>query len=445
MLRWGLPVSRDISVKAEYLTRVEGHCNIVVKVVDGVLQKTELQVVEAPRFFEAMLRGRSVFEAQHITSRICGICACGHSLASIQAAEAALGFQPSEQTLNLRELLLYLEHLDSHLLHIHMLVLPDLLGLKSFLGLKEAHFEVLNRALRLKKTCNELCDLLVGRHVHPISAVVGGFTKLPDFRDLEEFELKLRSILQDLKPTVELISAQTFPEFYRETEYVALAKDGNGYPLLDGEVGCSDGVRRPKEEYLSITNEFLVPHSSAKHAKGNRGSYAVGALARFNLNADRLHPQAKVAAEKLGLASPTFKPFLNSCAQLVECVHCASEALALVERLATRGIDQAEKVLVGLNENQAIPVQAGSGVGAVEVPRGLLFHHYQIDDQGIIQKANCVIPTAQNLNNLEDDIRKFVPEILDRSDQEIGFALEMLVRAYDPCISCSTHLLKIGP
>ena len=170
---------RNVRVNVEYLTRVEGHGNIVVNVEDGSLEKCELQIVEAPRFFEGMLRGRSIFEAQHITSRICGICACGHTLASIQAAEDAIGFSPSKQTIKLRKLLLHYENLDSHLLHIYLLVAPDLLGVKSFVPLIDSHNKVVRRALRMKKTCNDVCDILVGRHVHPISAIVGGFTKLP--------------------------------------------------------------------------------------------------------------------------------------------------------------------------------------------------------------------------------------------------------------------------
>ncbi len=436
-------MSRDLSVNVEFLTRVEGHGHIVVDVQKGVLQKAELQIVEAPRFFEAMLQGRSIFEAQHITSRICGICACGHSLASIQAAENAIGLQPSEQTLKLRKLLLHMENLDSHVLHIYLLVAPDLVGVQSFIGLMKDHAEAVRRALRMKKTCNDICDILVGRHVHPISCVVGGFTKLPDTSQLEKMRTLLLQVREDLAPTVELVAAFKFPDFSRETEYVALVNDDTEYPLLSGDIGSSDGVRKVKEEYRTITNEFLVPHSSAKHAKLSRDSYAVGALARYNLNAGKLHPAAKKVAATIGLSAPCHNPFLNTVAQLVECAHCTEEALQIVEQLLDRGVNQSEAVIVGVNENRSIPVQAGSGVGAVEVPRGILFHDYEVDAQGIIRQANCVIPTGQNLQNIEDDMHKLVPEIFDKSDAEITLALEMLVRAYDPCISCSTHFLEV--
>jgi sulfhydrogenase subunit alpha len=281
-------MSRNVSVNVEFLTRVEGHGHIVVDVQQGRLKTAQLQIVEAPRFFEAMLQGRSIFEAQHITSRICGICACGHSLASIQAAENAIGFIPSEQTVKLRKLLLLLENFDSHILHVNLLVVPDLLGVQSFVDMLPNHAAVVRRALRMKKNCNDVCDLLVGRHVHPISCVVGGFTKLPDLRQLEIMQQLLGQIREDLDPTIELISTLNFPVFSRETEYVALISDDE-YPLLCGRVGSSDGVQMEKEAYRSICNEFLVEHSTAKHARLSRSSYAVGALARYNLNGDKLH------------------------------------------------------------------------------------------------------------------------------------------------------------
>ncbi len=436
-------MKKNVSVNVEYLTRVEGHGNIVVDVKNGELETCRLDIVEAPRFFEAMLLGRSIFEAQHITSRICGICADGHSLASIQAAEDAIGFTPSEQTIKLRKLLLNYEILDSHILHIYLLVAPDLLGVQSFVPLITSHNEVVRRALRMKKICNDLCDVLVGRHIHPISATVGGFTKLPTVKDLEQTHKLLSDLLADMEKTLELAATLKFPEFERETEYVGLVSDDDEYPLLMGDVGSTDGVRKNKKEYKSITNEFIVAHSSAKHAKLSRESYAVGALARMNLNADKLHPEAKKVAKKLGFKKKWINPYLNTVAQLIECFHAIYNSLELIEDLEKTGVNYDERIVVGLNEQKQIKVQAGNGVGAVEVPRGILFHNYEVDDDGIIRNANCIIPTSQNVNNIEHDMKKLVPEILDKSKEEITLALEMLVRAYDPCISCSAHFLDV--
>jgi len=434
---------RNIKVNVEYLTRVEGHGNIVVNVKDGALEQCQLAIVESPRFFEGMLRGRSIFEAQHITSRICGICSCGHSLASIQAAEEAIGFTPSEQTIKLRRFLLHMENLDSHVLHIYLLVAPDLLGVKSFVPLIETHNKVVRRALRLKKTYNNVCDILVGRHVHPISCIVGGFTKLPRDKDMDAMEELLRGSRPDIEATVDLAQTLRFPEFERDTEYVALVSDEDVYPMLMGDIGSTDGVRMKKKDYRKITNEFVVSHSSAKHTRLSRESYAVGALARFNLNYDKLHPKAREVAQAIGLKPKCNNPFLNTAAQLVETVHSLEEGIEILEELREKGIDYSEEITVGLNEKNVIPVNAGSGVGAVEVPRGILFHNYEVDDKGIILNANCIIPTNQNLNNIEHDMKDLVPQILDKTDEEITLSLEMLVRAYDPCISCSTHFLNV--
>lgn len=434
---------KNVKINVEYLTRVEGHGNIVIDVKNGKLETCRLDIVESPRFFEGMLRGRSIFEAQHITSRICGICACGHTLASIQAAEDALGITPTEQTVKLRKLLLHYETLDSHILHIYLLVAPDLLGVKSFVPLISTHTEVVRRALRMKKTCNDVCDVLVGRHVHPISAIVGGFTKLPRPKDLEAMHAMLTGMRPDMDATVELALKLKFPDFERDTEYVALVSDDNEYPMLMGDLGSTDGVRMQKKDYRKMTNEFVVPHSSAKHAKLSRDSYAVGALARFNLNSGKLLPKAKEVASAVGLKPKCINPFLNTAAQLVESVHCLEDAIAIIENLMSTPLNYDEEIVVGLNEQGRIPVRAGNGVGAVEVPRGILFHNYTTDQNGNITGANCIIPTNQNTGNIEYDLRKLVPEILGKSDEEITHTAEMLVRSYDPCISCSAHLIDI--
>ncbi|MDD5457165.1 MAG: Ni/Fe hydrogenase subunit alpha [Candidatus Margulisbacteria bacterium] len=437
--------TKNMNIKVEYLTRVEGHGNIVVDVTNGKLENCRLDIVESPRFFEGMLRGRSIFEAQHITSRICGICACGHTLASIQAAEDAIGFVPSEQTIKLRELLLHYEMLDSHFLHIYLLVAPDLLGVKSFVPLIDSHNAVVRRALRLKKVANDVCAILVGRHVHPISAIVGGFTKLPSEADLDSTLKMLEGLRPDVEATIELAATLKFPEFERDTEYVGLVSDDSKYPLLMGDIGSTDKVRMKKQDYRKITNEFVVPHSSAKHAKLSRESYAAGALSRFNLNADKLHPAAKKLADQLGFKPKCTNPYLNTVAQLVECVHSLEDSIQIIKYFKNKGVNHSEAVLVGVNEQKKIKVQKGNGVGAVEVPRGILFHNYDVNEEGIILNANCIIPTGQNCNNIEYDMKKLVPEMLaeNKTEAEITLALEMLVRAYDPCISCSAHFLDI--
>jgi len=336
-----------------------------------------------------------------------------------------------------------MENLDSHILHIYLLVAPDLLGVKSFVPLIDTHNDVVRRALRMKKVCNNVCDVLVGRHVHPISAIVGGFTKLPKEKDLDTMLDMLKQLQADMVPTIELAQTLQFPQFERDTEYVALVNDTDGYPMLEGDIGSTDGLRLNKKDYKKVTNEFIVPHSSAKHAKASRDSYMVGALARVNMNYNKLHPKAKAIADALGMNKKVTNPFLNTAAQLIECVHSLEDSIVILEEFKAKGVNQDEVVIVGLNEKGTIPVKAGNGVGAVEVPRGILFHEYEVDDKGKIINANCIIPTGQNCNNIEHDMKKLVPEILDKSDEEITLHMEMLVRAYDPCISCSAHFLDV--
>lgn len=435
--------NKDLDIKVEYVTRVEGHGNIVVNLKNGNIEKCEFHVVETPRFFEGMLRGRSIFEAQHITSRICGICSCGHSLASIQAAEDALGFKPTQQTIKLRKLLLDYEFLDSHLLHIYLLAAPDVLGVPSFVPLIKKSPALVKKILAAKKKFNDVCDVLVGRHVHPISAIVGGFTKLPKPSDLDKMLEILEGMRQDMDDFIDVALKLKFPEFYRETEYVALVNDTDEYPLLEGDIGSTDGKRFNKKDYKLATNEFIDPRSSAKFTKLSRESYMVGALARFNLNHKKLHKKAKKVAEELKLKAPCYNPFMNTIAQAVELVHCYEHAIEIIKEFKKDGIDYSQEIVVGINEKNQIPVRAGNGVGAVEVPRGILFHNYEIDEKGIIQHANCIIPTNQNINNIEYDMMKFLPEIINEPKEQIQLKLEMLVRAYDPCISCSTHYLNV--
>ncbi|MGB9674121.1 MAG: Ni/Fe hydrogenase subunit alpha [Anaerolineales bacterium] len=421
-------------IDVHHVTRVEGHGNIVVEVENGNLTTCRFEVVETPRFFEAMLLGRPYHEASHITSRICGICATGHATASLRAAEKALGVELSEQSWLLRKLTFHGEILDSHILHVYMLVAPDFLGVGSVIPLVNTHPDVVLRALRMKKLAGEICATVTGRHTHPIAMTVGGFTHFPTTAELESLHKRLVESRKDLDATVELFSKLPWPQFERDTEYVSLSKPDE-YAFIDGDIVTTDGVRVPPERYKEVTNEFMVPHSTAKFTRNKRESLMVGALARFNNNYEQLHPRAKEAAAALGMKPKVTNTFLNSGAQVVEIVHSTEDAIRIIEKLLERGIQPEDPAPV-----TRIP---GEGVGVAEVPRGLLIHHYQIGEDGRITGANCIIPTNQNINNLEHDMRVLVPQVMHKDQDAMRLDLEMLVRAYDPCISCSVHVLTI--
>lgn len=425
----------NIKVNVHHVTRVEGHGNIVVDVRDGTLEKCELQIVETPRFFEAMLRGRPYHQASHITSRICGICAIGHATASLRATERALQVQLSEQTQLLRRLAFHGEILDSHILHVYMLVAPDFLGVGSVIPLATSHPDIVKRALHMKKFSGDLCQTIVGRHTHPIAMTVGGFTHFATVQELVELREQAEALLADVDATVELFGTLPWPTFERETEFIALVQPDD-YGLIDGKIGSSDGYELELDDYRQVTNERLAPHSTAKHAAFNRDSYMVGALARYNLKHQHLSPRAKAAAAHLGLSAPCYRPYLNSAAQVVEIVHCIDDVIQVLDTLIERGVEREDPAPVTLSPH-------ARGVGACDVPRGILFHEYQIGEDGLIEEANCVIPTGQNLANIDRDMRALVPTILTEPEEQITLKLEMLVRAYDPCISCSTHFLNV--
>ncbi|MCK4766693.1 MAG: Ni/Fe hydrogenase subunit alpha [Candidatus Aminicenantes bacterium] len=422
----------NIHIEVNHVTRVEGHGNIVVDAKDGQIEKVQWQVPEAPRFFEAMVVGRDYSELAVITSRICGICSIGHTLASLKATEAALGIGISETTRSLRELLLHGETLQSHILHIGYLVVPDLLRVNSVFSLAETHKDLLLAVTKVHRLANELCDIIGGRTTHPIRARVGRFSKLPEKKELEELKSRLKDILPDLQKIAETIKAlaDNFPAFERETEYLSLTQAGE-YAFYGGDCITNDIAETiPVNRYREIVNEYVVPQSTAKFGKFNRDSFMVGALARYNNNFRQLTSLSTQAAEMLGLKGISYNPFMNNIAQVVECVFAVEKSMEHIDRL----LDM-ELAL----EADKIEVKAGSGVGAVEVPRGILFHEYEYDDRGVCIKANCVIPTNLNHNNIQLDFEKMAPEFMELGPDELRFYLEMLVRAYDPCISCSTH------
>jgi len=438
-------VPENININVHHVARVEGHGNIVIDVKNGELKKVELQIVEAPRFFEAMLKGRRFPEAPQITCRICGICAVGHTTASLRALEDALGIEPSEQTVLLRKAVLEAEFFQSHVLHYYFLVAPDLLGAPSVIPLAGSHPEVIKRALRMKKLADEIITVIGGRHPHPISMVVDGFTHIPAESELRGLLAKLKEMLaQDIPPTLDLFASLKFPAFERKTDYVSLTHPDE-YALYNGTILSTETGEIKHRDYKNKVKEEVVLHSTAKHAKGPFKPYMVGALARFNNNSDKLMPQAKQAAKKLGLAAPNYNPYFISVAQVVESVHHLERMIHLIEELLKRGLkdETASRQTIAGWSAKLPQTRKCWGVGAVEVPRGILFHEYRIDEDGLLSGANCVIPTGQNLANIEDDMRALVPTILDKPKEEITLLLEMLVRAYDPCISCSVHMLKV--
>ena len=435
-------MSKNMNINVHHVTRVEGHGNIVVNVTNGKVEKCQWQVPEAPRFFEAMVRGRHYSEVARVTSRICGICSVGHTLASIKATEDALGIKVSEQTIKLRRLLKHAETFDSHVLHVLFLIAPDLLGVKSVFPLVPTHGETIRQALRLKNFGHVLGSLLAGRTTHPTRTIPGGFSAYPTMDEVKAVRSRLQTeVLGDIDAILKTLLTVVggIPAFDRPTEYMAL-NDNVEYGLYDGKIQTvmPNGTKEswPISKYLTVTNEYMVPQSTAKYTKNKAPSYMAGALARFNNNYEQLRKEAKDVALALGLKPLNGNPYMNSAAQVVETVHSLYETVDLLDHFIKVGIKE---------EPLAKPTKHGRGYGAVEVPRGILFHSYEYDKDYMCLGGDCIIPTNQNHANIQLDMEKLVPELLAQnlSEAQMTLRLEMLVRAYDPCISCSTHYLDV--
>ncbi len=418
-----------MEIRVDHLTRVEGHGNVLASIRDGKVQKAILEVVEANRFFEGFMRERSWEEVAHLASRICGICAMSHNSASVQATEKALGIEITEQTALMRRLIMDAEMVSSHALHVYFLVAPDLLGLKSVIPLVEQDPGTVKLAFRVKTTGYDLAEVLVGRHTHPVAVLPGGYTSMPDATALAQMRERFIGLREDMKTTAELLKQLELPAFERETEYVSLQQPDH-YSFYAGDIVSTDGGRVESDDYLDALSEFLVDHSTAKHCRWNRGSYMVGALARVNNNWRQLHPEARKVMEELGFKPPVYNTFMNNVAQFIETVHAIEDAIALMDQLLARGI-----------EDEEIPpiTKHGRGVGVVEAPRGLLIHDYTYDEHARLVEANCIIPTNQNYANIDRDLEALAAQIADQPKEDVELKLEMLVRAYDPCISCSVH------
>jgi coenzyme F420-reducing hydrogenase alpha subunit len=420
---------RDLTV--EGLARVEGEGAMHVVVTDGEVTDVRLRIYEPPRFFEAFLRGRAYTEPPDITARICGICPVAYQMSSCQAIEQACGVTVDPPLRALRRLLYCGEWIESHALHIYFLHAPDFLGVGSALELAKDHRELVEKALQLKKVGNDIMEVVGGRAIHPINVRLGGFYRAPAKRELLPLAERLRWARDASLETVELVSTFDFPDLEIDHELVALHHPDE-YAITEGRIVSDGGLDIEVSEFLEHFAEEHVERSTSLHGRMiERGRYLVGPLARYSLNYEQLPAVAREAAEKAkGLGRVCRNPFRSIQVRAVETVAACDEALRIIE-----GYTEPER--------PAVPVEprAGTGHGATEAPRGLLYHRYSIDDGGIIQTADIIPPTAQNQDAIEADLRKLVVANLELDDHDLQHLCEQSIRNYDPCISCSTHFL----
>jgi sulfhydrogenase subunit alpha len=424
-----------------HLGRVEGHGGISVRLAGTTVQEVNMDVFEGSRYYEALLKGKHFLEVQGIITRVCAICSASHTVAALTALENALGVPQTERVHSLRGLLLLGATIESHALHVFALALPDFLGFDSVIAMASAHPKEVAFALRLKQLGNRVQELIGGRAVHPINTLVGGFGRLPRHAELARLRADLEASLEPLMDTVDLVASLPLPDWAaQDTVYVALRPYEEAYRFRGVSICTSRGEEFPIESYRQVVREFTVEHSHAKHAALASGeTYMVGSLARLKLWGHYLTGRARAAFERLFPRGVVDNALANNAAQLVELVHAVEDALTNCDELL--GLPEEEREMLEYG------VRAGRGVGAIEVPRGTLFHEYEIDGDGRVVAANVITPTAQNLAGIERDIRTSVERLLASpappDDARLKLNLEMVARAYDPCISCSVHVIRV--
>ncbi len=425
------------AINVDHVARVEGHGDIHLRIEGGEVTRCEMAVVEPARLFEAMVRGRSFQDAAYVASRVCGICSASHVVTDLRATEAIFGIVPSDRTEALRELLVYGSFLQNHATHLFVFAAPDFLGRKSVFPLAETDPSLFEQALGLKSLGNELCCAVGGRSIHPITAVVGGFTHELSRDEYLAFAEKLEAARPFAVQTVDLFSGFSVPDLATEGDMLAMVKP-DAYPVCDSHTArfVRGGYEFDCQAVDDEIEEYAVDHSAALLARAKRTGkpYLTAALARLNASWGNLSKTARYAAAKAGLRPLELNPYMNNVAQAVEIVDALGRCADLCRRLAA---DEFE----GTSVPAPYEMRAGRGVGFTEAPRGCLFHEIELDEDGTVLKASIITPTAQNIANLEDDMRRLAEMMIAQGadDDDIQLRIEELVRAYDPCLSCSVH------
>lgn len=419
-------------IKVDQLARVEGEGALYVKIQGDRVVDAKLRIYEPPRFFEALLRGRSCAEAPDITARICGICPIAYQMSAVHAVERALGVQIPDGIRALRRLIYCGEWIESHALHVYMLHAPDFLGYQDAIALAKDAPQIVQRGLELKKAGNQIVTIIGGREIHPINIRLGGFYRTPMKRELEPLAERLKHARDMALETVKWVAGFTFPDFEQDYAFVSL-RHPDEYPFNEGRIVSSRGLDIDVQEYEKHFKEEHVEHSNALHSHmAGQSSYLVGPAARYTLNYDRLSPLAKQAARSAGLSPICRNPFQSILVRSVEIVYACDEALRLIAEY-----EPPRKPAVDVD------IRAGEGWACTEAPRGILYHRYRVDAEGMILDAKIVPPTSQNQPQMEADLRRLVEANLELDSAALSWKCEQSLRNYDPCISCATHFLKL--
>jgi sulfhydrogenase subunit alpha len=424
----------DKNIKIEPLARVEGHGGIKVEIKDNKISDVEVRILEGPRLFEELVVGKTPQEDLSIVPRICAICNLSHKYAALRGLEKAVGVKVDKTTKLFRELMHHGEMIESHSLHIYFLALPDYLGYDNAVAMTDKYGDTVVKALQMKKFGNKIMRMMGGRMIHGENPVIGGFSKLPTKEDLLEVKKEALELLDFAVATIDLLGGLKIPDHMeRETQFLCCKPPGDEYGYYGDILITSDGKEHPAENYKNVIKERVVSHSFAKRGLYNDKPFSVGALARVLLIGERLKGKAREAYDKIVNDRWKRNPLFNNHAQAIEQVYSLEGIIEVIDHL-----------LSSEDAQIAEPTQdTGIGTGAVEAPRGTLIHHYEVKD-GKISVADFITPTAMFLDDIEAFIRTGGERLLATNQTEdIELHFEMIARAYDPCISCSAHLVEV--
>jgi sulfhydrogenase subunit alpha len=420
------------TIRVDYLARVEGEGALELQVSDGQVTAAQLNIFEPPRFFEAFLRGRSYAETPDIVARICGICPIAYQMSAVHAIESAFGVKVDGQLRALRRMIYCGEWIESHALHVVMQHAPDFHGFPDAIQMARDHGDAIRNGLALKKAGNEVMRILGGREIHPVNVKVGGFHRVPNRAELVPLAESLKRAHDLAIDLVRWVAMFPFPEFEQNYEFVAL-RHHDEYPFNEGRLVSNRDIDIDITEYDTEFEERHVAHSTALHSVvKRRGVYLVGPLARYALNFDRLPASVRALAREAGLGPECNNPFRSIIVRALEIVYACQEALRLIAAYEPPDV-------------ASVPVEprAGVGFGCTEAPRGICWHRYAFDAEGTIREARIVPPTSQNQPCIEADLKAVATSVLDQPDDIIRARCEQSIRNYDPCISCSTHFLRL--
>ena len=420
----------NIDINIEQLSKTEGHADLQVKVRNGEVEDVKLKISENKRFYTQAVRRRHYSSIPQFVSRICGTCSIAHLTCSIKAVEKCFRIQPSEQTQLLRKLSVYGMMIRDHALHLYFFCLPDIFGRDSIFDFDESKEYLIKQAFAVKSVGNNLSKVVAGRAVHPTFQKIGYFSHIPLPEETNEILNQLKTAREYVFELIEIFYKSDF-NFTRETNFISLVSDD--YSFLEGSILTSTGFNVKEEDFWNYLERIIIPYSQATGFRFSAKEYMVGALARMNLSNDKLCRVSKKDLSKYLRIFPSNNIYHNNLAQAIEILHCVDHSIQLLEESDFKSEPPPKITLKG----------EGRGVGVIEAPRGTLYHHLDIDKDSKVTFANFVIPTAQNQIKMENDIRLLLPRILNKTKHEIHHELEKVIRAYDPCMSCASHFLKL--